>query len=576
GGSTAPGAMAAVLGAVEREVAALVAASGGELAVAAYNGPGRLVISGVPDAVREASRRLTGQGATVRPLRVSRAFHSPLMEPVARALSDAARALAPTAPTTPVMSTLTAAWQPPMTPDHLREHALRPVRFDRAVARLLEEGYDTFVDLGPTRTVAPTTGAFVVSAAEAAGGARELLETVARLWTRGVPVDRTALDEGCRRVPLPPCPYRRQNHWPSPGLLHDVVWRPTPPLPADGRAVVVTGADPAEARRLADRLARRGAGDAGTPETVILLAGTARPRTAADLEQHQHQAVTALREALALLDRTGARRLLVVTRDAHVTGHGAERPNPAQAILGGLALAVPQESTGVIANWIDLSSLDDEEQHLRALLTEASAPQAEGAVAWRAGQRSVRTVVPRTAEHADRTAPLPADGTYLITGGAGGIGSALARRLADRARPVLVLAGRSPRPPRGLLEELTALGADARYVTADLTVPDDVERLVAGLPPLDAVFHAAGVARPGGLRGTDVRETVDALGAKTLGTVLLAEALDRHGQRPGVCVAFSSVSSVLPGLAGALGAYAAANAFLDSFAGAERSVGRPW
>ncbi|MEK8144626.1 KR domain-containing protein [Streptomyces sp. M10(2022)] len=41
-------------------------------------------------------------------------------------------------------------------------------------------------------------------------------------------------------------------------------------------------------------------------------------------------------------------------------------------------------------------------------------------------------------------------------------------------------------------------------------------------------------------------------------------------------MAFSSVSSVLPGLAGALGAYAAANAFLDAFAGAERRAGRPW
>ncbi|MFD7766207.1 amino acid adenylation domain-containing protein [Streptomyces sp. NPDC059787] len=629
GGSTAPGAMAAVLGAGEREVAALVDASGGELAVAAYNGPERLVISGTPDAVREASRRLTEQGAAVRPLRVSRAFHSPLMEPVAQALSDAARELTPTAPTTPVMSTLTAAWQPPMPPDHLREHALRPVRFDRAVARLVEEGYDTFVDLGPTRTVAPATDAFVVSAVGAAGGARELLETVARLWTRGVPVDRTALDEDCRRIPLPPYPYRRRRYWPEPttqGLLHDVVWQNTPtagsraagatgvpPLersrawgraddggpsaraePGAGEAprelraarprprptpthpaVTVTGADPTAVRRLAGRLAARGAAGAETPETVILLADTARPRTVPDLEQHQHQAVTALHEALALLDRTGARRLLVVTQDAHVTGHGPEHPNPAQAVLGGLALAVPEES-GVIANWIDLSSLDDEEQHLQALLTEASAPQAEGAVAWRAGQRSTRVVVPRAERETADEAPLPANGTFLITGGAGGIGSALARHLADRARPVLVLAGRSPHPPRGLLEELTALGADARYVTADLTVPDDVERLVAGLPPLDAVFHAAGVARPGSLRGTDVRETVDALGAKTLGTVLLAEALDRHGQRPGVRVAFSSVSSVLPGLAGALGAYAAANAFLDSFAGAERRAGRPW
>ncbi|GAA2562024.1 MULTISPECIES: non-ribosomal peptide synthetase/type I polyketide synthase [Streptomyces] len=622
GGSTAPGSMVAVRGAAEREVAALVDAFPGELAVAAYNGPGRLVLSGGPEPVHRVSELLTGRGATVRPLRVSRAFHSPLMEPVARALTDAARELAPSAPALAVMSTLTAAWQPRMDPDHLREHALRPVLFDRAVARLVDEGYDTFVELGAGENLAgairavaarhraggtdgTTTGSHrahgeasgggvlvVPAPAEpdgaggTPGGARELAQTVARLWVRGVAVDRTAFDAGHRRVPLPPYPYRRRRYWPEPaarGLLHDVVWRPAPPS-GEGPAVpvVVSGADTAAVRRLADGLAARGvpavteADDVRAPQTVILLGGPARPGTAADLGAGQRRAVTALRGALALLDRTRARRLLVVTEDAHVTGRGAERADPAQAVLGGLALAVPEESAGVVANWVDLSSLDDEERRLRALAAESVAPQAAGAVAWRGGERLVREVVPGAAGEPAGADRLPADGTFLITGGAGGIGSALARELAGRGRPVLVLAGRSPRPSGGLLEELTGLGADARYVAADLTVPDDVERLVAALPPLDAVFHAAGVVRPGSLRGTDVRELVDALGAKTLGTALLAEALNRHGQRPGVCVAFSSVASVLPGLAGALGSYAAANAYLDAFAGAERLAGRPW
>lgn len=96
-----------------------------------------------------------------------------------------------------------------------------------------------------------------------------------------------------------------------------------------------------------------------------------------------------------------------------------------------------------------------------------------------------------------------------------------------------MLAGRSPQPPAALLKELAGLGAEARYVPADLTVPGDVERLVGELPPLDAVFHAAGVVRPGSLRGADVPETVEALGAKTLGTVLLSGTLHRHGQQPG-------------------------------------------
>uniref|UniRef100_UPI0012FF3F4C type I polyketide synthase n=1 Tax=Streptomyces prasinopilosus TaxID=67344 RepID=UPI0012FF3F4C len=648
GGSTPPGAMAAVRGAAEHEVESLVAASPGDLAVAAYNGPGRLVLSGSPDAVGRASERLTAHGATVRPLRVPRAFHSPLMEPVARALGDAARGLTVSAPELAVMSTLTAEWQPRMDPDHLREHALRPVLFGRAVERLLDEGYDTFVELGaqeglagPVRAVAAGRraagagpGALVVSAPAAPfdgggapGGARELMETVARLWVRGVPLDRTALDAGHRRVPLPPYPYRRRGYWPEPdarGLLHRVEWRPAPlpggALPPAVRPstgppgaglpgpVLVTGADASAVRRAADGFTALGVRAVTAehrdvrPRAVVLLGG--RPRRdvpdpadpAGGLDAELRQAVTAFRDALALLDRTGARRLLVVTEDAHVTGYGVERPVPAQAVLGGLALAVPEESAGVIANWVDLSSQDlpgtpgspgtpDGEGWLRRLAAELTAPQAAGAIAWRAGGRLVRSVAPEAGrgpgtvggpDGPDRPERLPADGTFLVTGGAGGIGSALARDLAGRGRPVLVLAGRSPHPPAGLLKELAGLGAEARYVAADLTVPGDVERLVGGLPPLDAVFHAAGVVRPGSLRGTDVPETVEALGAKTLGTVLLSGALRRHGQRPGVCVAFSSVSSVVHGLAGALGSYAAANAFLDSFAGAECLAGRPW
>ncbi|MET8480693.1 amino acid adenylation domain-containing protein [Streptomyces clavifer] len=635
GVSTPPGAMVAVRGADEEEVAALVAAAAGELAVAAYNGEGRLVLSGSPDAVARAVERLSARGAAVRALDVTRAFHSPLMQPIAHDLAEAARALEGATGGPPVMSTLTADWLPRLGPDHWREHALRPVLFGRAVTRLLDEGYDTFVELGspgslaglvraaatrrrtagadgsvstaargPVRTASGATmpadstdGDVLVLPAPpeaessaalpegGAGGGRELLGTVARLWVRGAVLHRTRSDTGQRRVPLPPYPYQRRRHWPGAahhGLLHRVGWEPAPlPQKAAG-PVLVTGPDPAAVDELGRCLADQGVGTTvapGTrPQAVVLLAGPATGGTSADIERVQGELVSAFNEALALLDLTGARRLLVVTEDAHATGHGRERPDPVQAVLGGLALAVPSESAGVVANWVDLSSLDDAGQRLRAVLAEAAAPQAAGAVAWRSGQRLVRTVAGEAADPQDGRVldRLPADGTFLITGGAGGLGSALARDLAGRGRPVLRLTGRSPHPPEGLLEELAALGADARYHRADLTSRDDVEKLVAALPAPDAVFHAAGVVHPGSLRETKAEETTEALGAKTLGTVLLSEALRRHGRSPGVCVAFSSVSSVLPGLAGALGAYAAANAFLDSFAAAERQAGRPW
>ncbi|MFD6291152.1 amino acid adenylation domain-containing protein [Streptomyces sp. NPDC060205] len=613
GTATLPGAMAAVRGVDEEQVAALIAAVPGELAVAAYNGPGRLVLSGSVNAVERATLELSTRGASVRALDVSRAFHSPLMRSISDELTFAASQLKVTDPGLPVLSTLTAEWQPRLNPEHLREHALRPVLFGQAVTRLLDEGYDTFVELGSrdnlaglvrataaAREPADSEGSgrdvLVISApvrpersgagqGDVPGGARELLETAAHLWARGAPLDRTEpLDgTGGRRIPLPPYPYQRRRHWPAaaqPGLLHDVTWQKTPLSPIACGPVLVTGPDSTAVYDLSQRLADQGVQTNADPEVrpqaVILLAGPAAHSTSADIERIQRDLVTAFHEALTLFDLTEAGRLLVVTEDAHATGHGRERPNPVQAVLGGLTLAVPSESAGAVANWLDLSSLDDPDQRLRAVLTEVTAPQAAGAVAWRDGQRLVRAVAPAASDLLSVPDRLPADGTFLITGGAGGLGSAMARELAGRGRPEIWLTGRSPQPPAGLLEELTELGADARYHRADLTSRGDVEALIAALPAPDAVFHAAGVVRPGSLRGTKVSETTEALGAKTLGTVLLSEALRRHGHSPQVCVAFSSVSSVLPGLAGALGAYAAANAFLDSFAGAERQAGRPW
>ncbi|MFD9246642.1 amino acid adenylation domain-containing protein, partial [Streptomyces sp. NPDC059556] len=139
-----------------------------------------------------------------------------------------------------------------------------------------------------------------------------------------------------------------------------------------------------------------------------------------------------------------------------------------------------------------------------------------------------------------------------------------------------MLTVRSADPPTGLLAELRSLGATVDYRAADVSRAADVDTLLAGLPRLDVLIHAAGVVRPGTLRTKTPDELADVLAAKTRGTELLARGVVRHDLRPALCVAFSSVASVLPGLAGAIGDYAAANAHLDAFAAAERAAGRAW
>ncbi|MER6345050.1 non-ribosomal peptide synthetase/type I polyketide synthase [Streptomyces sp. NPDC001595] len=595
---TEPGAMAAVRG-TEDAVEALVAASDGALTVAVRNAPGRLVLSGTVRAVEDAVAGLTARAVAARRLQVTRAFHSPLMEPAARALHDAAGALAPSTGRVPLLSTLTGDWVTDPDALHWRDHALRPVEFASAVRRLADDGFDTFLEIGPATDL---TGAVRLAAAgraqpapvalsalpatrgEGGQGRHALLHTVARLWTRGVTVGHAALAPTGRRVPLPTYPFQRRSYWPGPDasrLLHRVTWTSVPlPEPACSPAVtLVAGPDGEAVRALSAQLAARGvpvtgAGSASA-HTVVHLAGRAD-------DDAGPAAATAFRDTVRLFDRVGAKRLLLITEDAHHTGAEDEAvPRPGQALLTGLALALPAETEDAALACVDVSSRDTAEQRLAAVVAELSASCGDLSVAaWRAGARLVRGIDPlpdsAVTDSAEGAQPLPADGVYLITGGAGGLGAALARDLAGRGRPTLVLTGRSAQRPAALLAELGELGARARYRQADVTDEEQLDALLSEGPAPDVVFHLAGVAVPGSLRGTGPDDTGRSLAAKTLGTRLLARALRRHGHRPALCVAFSSVASVLPGAAGGLGDYAAANAYLDAFAAAERAAGRDW
>ncbi|WP_217213048.1 non-ribosomal peptide synthetase/type I polyketide synthase [Streptomyces sp. AC550_RSS872] len=613
-----PGAMAAVRG-DEDTVAGLVSASDGALSVAAVNGPEQVVISGAEDAVDRALTELTRRGVAVRRLRVSHAFHSPLLEPLLDPLRDAAKAMTVKPAAVPMLSTVTGTWRPGLTPAYWQAHAVRPVRFGATVAKLVEEGYDTFVELGPgntlgeaVRAVAGAQGASGVAVltpglSSAPGrdaessGARALLETAGRLWTRGATLNRAALEPaaadrtapaaGRPRVPVPTYPFQRTRHWPRRAsgtpLVRRLDWGTAPLTPADGPGVVrLIGAERALGQALAERLTGRGVtvlgedladgtGSLASADTVVWLGEDVG--AGAEGQQGPGTATASLRHVLDLLS-IDCSRLLLVTEDAYVTGTPAEQPRPSQALLHGFALALPDEHPGLAARSVDLSSHDTLDARADALereLYSAHEPGAEGAVAWRAGRRLGRTPV-AAPDAATPTGDLPPDGTYLITGGAGGLGCALARDLAGRGACELILTGRSGTAPDELLADLRALGVRARYHAADVSDEAAVDALFATLPPLDGVFHAAGTVRPGSLRAKTDTEIEQVLAAKVRGTMLLAGALRRYGQEPAVRVAFSSVSSVLPGLAGGLGDYAAANAFLDAFAAAERAAGRPW
>jgi [acyl-carrier-protein] S-malonyltransferase len=155
---SSPSGMVSLIGADESKAQALCAAAAeGEVLVPAnYNCPGQIVLSGSKGACERAASRAEEFGCKAVPLKVAGAFHSPLMQPAADGL---ARTLAETqihAPRVAVLSNVTT--QPHADPASIRrlltEQLTQPVRWHACMERLLQDGFDTFVEVGPNRVLA--------------------------------------------------------------------------------------------------------------------------------------------------------------------------------------------------------------------------------------------------------------------------------------------------------------------------------------------------------------------------------------------------------------------------------------
>jgi [acyl-carrier-protein] S-malonyltransferase len=144
------GTMAAILGLDDEVVEALCAEIEG-VWPANYNCPGQIVVSGEEEAVEELIGRasLLGAKRTVR-LKVSGAFHSPLVAKAAERLKPAVDKVRFADPVSPFMSTVTAKIEPAQRMAGLLvEQITAPVKFTHAAHGLVKEGVKTFVEVGP-------------------------------------------------------------------------------------------------------------------------------------------------------------------------------------------------------------------------------------------------------------------------------------------------------------------------------------------------------------------------------------------------------------------------------------------
>ena len=174
-------------------------------------------------------------------------------------------------------------------------------------------------------------------------------------------------------------------------------------------------------------------------------------------------------------------------------------------------------------------------------------------------------------------AAIRPDATYLITGGLGGLGLAVAAWLAERGARHVVLNGR--RAPDAAAEAaiaaLRAGGLTVRVALADVAQAAEVDRLLAELdatmPALAGVIHSVGLLRDGAVAHQEWGRFAEVLGPKALGARQLHRAT--LGRALDFFVLFSSTAGVLGNRGQAN--HAAANVFLDALARHRRSLGLP-
>ena len=674
---------------------------GGEVSVAAINGPKLVVLAGSEAAIGRVEAGLWAGEVSCRRVATSHALHTQMMRPLAAELTEMVRRVERQAPAIPYISNISGKWireAEVADPSYWSRHVCEPVRYEEGLREILAEPERVLLEVGPGLSLssfarqhpdcsAQQMGAVVSSVKgkyERGSEQEYLLNALGKLWLAGVEIewDSYYQREQRSRVTLPTYPFERQKFWIDPKV----------PLSGNGRAKAhfdgdqqtgradVTPETPGEGlladerkqkndledwfyvpswkrsvwleekreqdskwlilednlgvgKRAGEELERRGqevmyvrAGESykrvgqkrfelrpeirsdydallndlheseGVPHKIVHLFTCAsneqisryhNPKQVLNLGFHS---LVSLMQALSDID-SGPWDITVVSSDMQNVV-GTEQLCPEKATILGPCRVAPLEYSNVRYRSIDIETPRGArfqfEAQVNQLVRELTTKTNDTVVALRGNHRWVQTFEPvKLGDRTGKTTPLRANGVYLITGGLGGLGLAIAKHLAATVQAKLILVGRSGLPPRNnwptilnspnsceklaqrirQVQSVKALGAEVLVLSADVTSEVQMEAAVreatATFGPIRGVVHAAGV--PGrGLMDLKKQEiSKEILSPKVVGTLVLSRIF--RNVPLDFFVLFSSIVSVSGGAPGQVD-YCAASAFLDAFA----------
>ena len=356
----------------------------------------------------------------------------------------------------------------------------------------------------------------------------------------------------------------------------------------DGPSTIAVLGDDTVAGALRDGLGRAGYPSATVAEARYVL-------FVAEVRSGEADSAFAIRTSLELAElvRGLAERddnspvaLWIITRGVR---EGSSDAAVTQSPLWGTAGVIRAEQPQLWGGLVDLPDGADINDQLPALSTILRTP-AKTILALRNGEFLTQALVPVSGEPQRDPLRCRPDAAYLITGGLGALGLLMAGWLADHGARRVILAGRTPLPPRrewdadgndaGTVQKVNAIraleirGVAVEAVSLDIGSADAVQALLAkrdaeGAVPIRGIIHGAGITDAQlftDLEESDLRRTI---WPKIAGAQVLHQAFP-----PGSVDFFflTAAAGAVFGVPGQ-GAYAAANAYLDGLARARHGQG---
>ncbi|MBW1671562.1 MAG: ACP S-malonyltransferase [Deltaproteobacteria bacterium] len=156
-GDKNPGAMAAVIGLSRKELEELIAplAKKGILVLANHNSPEQIVFTGETGLIDDLCEEAKTRGARAIPLKVSGAYHSPLMDEASKRFSEILDKISFYKPRIPIYSNVTAKPEsdPEKIKDLMKKQICSPVRWYEIVINMDQDGISNFIELGPKKVL---------------------------------------------------------------------------------------------------------------------------------------------------------------------------------------------------------------------------------------------------------------------------------------------------------------------------------------------------------------------------------------------------------------------------------------